>query len=49
MGTKQEQELDEEKAAVQHQVALLRAELERKQNELDGLLVRSETRVHLWN
>jgi uncharacterized small protein (DUF1192 family) len=43
MGTKQEQELDEEKAAVQHQVALLRAELERKQNELDGLLVRSET------
>ncbi len=43
MGTKQEQELDGEKAAAQHRVALLRAELERKQTELDGLVIRSET------
>src|SRR5262245_19910135 len=43
MGTKQERELDGEKAAAQHRVELLRVELERKQNELDGLLERSET------
>ena len=43
MGTKQERELDGEKTATQHRVELLRVELERKQNELDGLLLRSET------
>ena len=43
MGTRQERELDVEKAAAQHRVELLRVELERKQNELDGLLMRSET------
>ena len=43
MGTRQERELDVEKAAAQHRVELLRVELERKQNELDGLLLRSET------
>jgi hypothetical protein len=43
MGTRQERELDGEKAAAQHRVELLRVELERKQNELDGLLMHSET------
>ena len=43
MGTRQEREGDGEKAAAQHRVELLRVELERKQNELDGLLMRSET------
>ena len=43
MGTRQEREFDVENAAAQHRVALLRVELERKQNELDGLLLRSET------
>ena len=43
MGTRQERESDVEKAAAQHRVELLRVELERKQNELDGLLMRSET------
>ena len=43
MGTRQERELDVEKAAAQHRVELLRVELERKQKELDGLLLRSET------
>ena len=43
MGTRQERELDGDKAATQHRVELLRVELERKQNELDGLLLRSET------
>jgi chromosome segregation ATPase len=43
MGTKQERELDEENAATQHQIELLRGELKRKQQELDELLMRSET------
>ena len=43
MDKRQERELDREKAATQHRVELLRVELERKQNELDGLLLRSET------
>ena len=43
MGTRQDGEVDREKAATQHRVELLRVELERKQNELDGLLLRSET------
>jgi chromosome segregation ATPase len=43
MGTKQERELDEENAATQHQIELLRGELKRKQQELDELLTRSET------
>ena len=43
MGTRQERESDVEKAAAQHRVELLRVELERKQNELDGLLMHSET------
>jgi chromosome segregation ATPase len=43
MGTKQERELDEENAATQHQIELLRSELKRKQQELDELLMRSET------
>jgi chromosome segregation ATPase len=43
MGTGQERELDGEKVATQHRVEQLRVELERKQNELDGLLERSET------
>ena len=43
MGTKQERELDEENAATQHQIELLRGELKRKQKELDELLMRSET------
>ena len=43
MGEKQERKLDGEKAATQHRVEQLRIELERKQNELDGLLLRSET------
>ena len=43
METRQEREFDVDKAAAQHRVELLRVELERKQNELDGLLLRSET------
>jgi hypothetical protein len=43
MGTKPERELDEGKAAAQHRLELLRVELERKQKEQDGLLLRSET------
>ena len=43
MDKRQERELDGEKAATQKRVELLRVELERKQNELDGLLIRSET------
>ena len=43
MGTRQEREGDGGNAAVQHRVEELRGELERKQNELDGLLLRSET------
>jgi hypothetical protein len=43
MEKKQESELDGEKAATQHRVEQLRVEIERKQNELDGLLIRSET------
>ena len=43
MGTRQERELDGENAAERHRVELLRVELERKQNELDGLLMRGET------
>ena len=43
MGTKQERELDEANAATQHQIELLRSELKRKQQELDELLMRSET------
>jgi hypothetical protein len=35
--------VDGEQAAAQHRVELLRAELERKQQELDGLLLHSET------
>jgi len=43
MGTRREREVDGEKAAAQSRVELLRVELERKQIELDGLLLRSET------
>ena len=43
MDKRQERELDGEKAATQHRVEQLRVELERKQIELDGLLIRSET------
>jgi hypothetical protein len=43
MGTRQEGELDGDKAAAHHRVELLRVELERKQKELDGLLMHSET------
>ena len=43
MDKRQERELAGEKAATQHRVEQLRIELERKQNELDGLLLRSET------
>jgi hypothetical protein len=43
MGTRQKGELDGEKAAAQHRVELLRVELERKRNELDGLLMQGET------
>jgi chromosome segregation ATPase len=43
MGTKQERELDGEKAAAQRRVEELRGELKRKQKELDELLMRSET------
>jgi hypothetical protein len=43
MDKRQERELDGEKAATQDRVEQLRVELERKQNELDGLLLRSET------
>ena len=43
MAKRQERALDGEKAATQHRVEQLRVELERKQNELDGLLLRSET------
>ena len=43
MGTRQGHEGDGENAAAQRRVEELRGELERKQNELDGLLLRSET------
>jgi chromosome segregation ATPase len=43
METRQARELDGEKAAAQHRVELLRVELERKRNELDGLLMQGET------
>ena len=43
MGTRQDRELDGDKATAQDRVELLRVELERKQNELDGLLMHSET------
>ena len=43
MGTKQEPEVDGAKAAAQNRVELLRVEIERKQKELDGLVIRSET------
>ena len=43
MGTKHERELDGENAATQHQIELLRGKLKRKQQELDELLMRSET------
>lgn len=43
MGTRQEREMDGEKAAAQQRVERLRVELEQKRNELDGLLMRGET------
>jgi hypothetical protein len=43
MGTRQARELDGATAAVRHRVELLRVELERKHQELDGLLIHSET------
>ena len=43
MGTRQERDLEGEKAATQHRVELLRVELKRKQQEMDELLMRSET------
>ena len=43
MGTRQAREGDGEKAAAQNRVERLQGELERKQKELDGLLMRSET------
>jgi len=43
MGTKHARELDGENAATQHQIELLRGKLKRKQQELDELLIRSET------
>ena len=43
MGTRQEREVDGEKAAAHHRVEQLRSELARKQKELDGLLMHSET------
>ena len=43
MGTIREREVDGEQAAVQPQVERLRVELARKQQELDDLLLRSET------
>ena len=43
MGKRQEGELDGENAATQNRVEELRGELKRKQQELDELLMRSET------
>jgi len=43
MGTRQEREVDGGKAAAQHRIELLRVELERKQQELAGLLLHGET------
>ena len=43
METRQERAGDGEKAAAQHRVEELRGELKRKQQELDELLLRSET------
>ena len=43
MGTRQDREGDGENAAMQHRIEELRGELERKQQERDGLLLRSET------
>ncbi len=43
MGTRQDREGDGENAAAQRRIEELRGELERKHNELDGLLLRSET------
>jgi uncharacterized protein involved in exopolysaccharide biosynthesis len=43
METRQEREEDGGNAAAQHRVEELRSEIERKQQELDGLLLRSET------
>jgi hypothetical protein len=43
METRQEREGDGGNAAAHHRVEELRGELERKQQELDGLLLRSET------
>jgi len=43
MGTRQAREGDGDNATVQHRVEELRGELARKQHELDGLLLRSET------
>ena len=43
METRQERAGDGETAAAQHRVEELRGELKRKQQELDELLMRSET------
>ena len=43
METRQERAGDGEEAAAQHRVEELRGELKRKQQELDELLMRSET------
>ncbi|MGE0825181.1 MAG: hypothetical protein AB7G75_33590 [Candidatus Binatia bacterium] len=43
METRQARERAGENAATQPRIEALRDELERKQNELDGLLMRSET------
>lgn len=43
MGTRQAREGDGENAAAQRRIEELRGELERKQHELDELLLRSET------
>ena len=43
MGARQDRDGDGEQGAAPPGVELLRAELERKQQELEGLLLRSET------
>ena len=43
MGTRQDREVDGEQAAAQHRIEQIRGELARKQKELDGLLMHSET------